>query len=149
MTKSGIKKSKSAPDLPTYKPADVPVGQLVLDTENQRLAPQGEHGTPTQVEIGGPQWSEAAVDERAYSLVARLYRGYTVLKQAEKQAGFARADLWKQKFYFSHLYTALDQPEFQNFLGLKPDAPPVENPVTKAKLGALEEFMMWLYGKKS
>lgn len=274
--KKAKKKKKSAPRIPAYQAADVPVSELVLDTENPRLASREDEGTPTQDEVAAVLWSEAAVDEIAFSIaangfyrhepllvvsqdkkaggapyvvvegnrrlaavrllrdkalrervkatelpqlsatalagldripvqifpnrkglwaylgfrhvngtkqwdalskaefvakvhdeygvplekiaehigdrhstVSRLYRGYTVLKQAEEQAGFARADLWKNRFHFSHLYTAIDQAEFQDFLGIKASARPSKNPVTKGKLGELEEFMTWLYGKKS
>jgi hypothetical protein len=84
-----------------------------------------------------------------HSTVERFYRGYTVLQQAESSGVFDRADLWRNRFYFSHLYTALDQPEFKRFLGIKPAAPIGKNPIPKAKLKDLEMFLTWLYGKRS
>lgn len=84
-----------------------------------------------------------------HSTVKRLYRGYTVLKQAEDKASFDVEDRVKSKFYFSHLYTAIDQPEFQKFLGIAPKDSVKSNPVPTSKLEALAELMKWLYGKKS
>ncbi len=84
-----------------------------------------------------------------HTTVLRLYRGYTVLKQAERDTGFSRTDLWRNRFYFSHLYTALDQPEFQKFLGIKATGELDKDPVPKKKRDQLRELMTWLYGKKS
>lgn len=84
-----------------------------------------------------------------HSTVKRLYRGYTVLKQAEAKAAFNIDDRIRNKFYFSHLYTALDQPEFQKFLGIDTDSSMKSNPVPKSRLTELGELMTWLYGKKS
>lgn len=84
-----------------------------------------------------------------HSTVKRLYRGYEVLAQAENQTNFNREDRFRNKFYFSHLYTAMDQPQFQEFLGIKRDESLEENPVPKSHLSKLEELMTWLYGKRS
>ncbi len=84
-----------------------------------------------------------------HSTVKRLYRGYTVLQQAQEKASFDVEDRAKSKFYFSHLYTALDQPEFQKFLGISEDGTIKANPVPKGKLENLSELLRWLYGKKS
>jgi hypothetical protein len=83
-----------------------------------------------------------------HATVKRLYRGYKVLEQAESQTGFDREDRVRNRFYFSHLYTATDQIEFQKFLGIDPDKSK-PNPVPESKLGELGEFMTWLYGKRS
>lgn len=84
-----------------------------------------------------------------HATVKRLYRGYKVLEQAESDGVFDREDRARNRFYFSHLYTALDQREFQEFLGIDPQAPLGRNPVPHSNLNELEELMMWLYGKKS
>ncbi|MFH1647520.1 MAG: hypothetical protein ABID71_07555 [Chloroflexota bacterium] len=84
-----------------------------------------------------------------HSTVIRFYRGIKILQQAEEQAGFSLEDRVRNKFYFSHLYTAVDQIEFQKFLGIQSDTSLKENPVPKSKLGSLSELMLWLYGKKS
>jgi hypothetical protein len=85
----------------------------------------------------------------SHHTVTRLYRGYKILQQAESQAGFDREDRIRNKFYFSHLYTATDQGEFQTFLGINPKDPIGDNPVPKSKIGALKELAIWLYGRKS
>lgn len=84
-----------------------------------------------------------------HSTVKRLYRGYKILQQAETMAGFRREDRIANKFYFSHLYTATDQPEFQRFIGIDPERSLKPNPVPKQKLGELRELMVWFYGSKS
>jgi hypothetical protein len=81
--------------------------------------------------------------------VKRLYRGYKVLEQAESLGLFNKADRARNRFYFSHLYTAIDYPEFQDFLGIRPEESLKPNPVPNANLDHLEELMVWLYGKKS
>ncbi len=84
-----------------------------------------------------------------HSTVLRLYSGYKVLQQAEEKAGFDRRDQIRNRFFFSHLYTAVDQPEFQQFLGMSKKRAPGPNPVPKNKLRELSELMIWLYGKRS
>jgi hypothetical protein len=71
-----------------------------------------------------------------------------VLEQAESRAAFDRSDRVRNRFYFSHLYTAIDQIEFRRFLGLK-DGELRRNPVPKARMRELREFMTWLYGRQS
>lgn len=84
-----------------------------------------------------------------HSTVLRLYSGYKVLDQAERRAGFDRADRVRNRFYFSHLYTAVDQPEFQKFLGISKKQAQGPNPVPKNRLKELSALMTWLYGKRS
>lgn len=83
-----------------------------------------------------------------HSTVKRLYRGLTVLRQAESTV-FNLEDRVRTRFYFSHLYTALDQPEFQNFLGIEPESSLKRNPVPRSNLKELRELMTWLYGNKT
>jgi hypothetical protein len=89
-----------------------------------------------------------SIGDRHYT-VQRLYRGYVVLRQAERMADFNREDRVRNRFNFNYLYTALDQPDFQRFLGfgakesLKPD------PVPAARTCQLREFMTWLYGSRA
>jgi len=74
-----------------------------------------------------------------------------VLEQAEKNDIYSIKDKTsKGKFAFSHLYTALDRPEYRNFLGLKPgwNAEPIENPIPKKNLGKLREVLVYMYGSK-
>jgi hypothetical protein len=84
-----------------------------------------------------------------HATVVRLYRGYKILEQAEAEAGFDKEDRERNRFYFSHLYTAADQKEYQEFLGIKPVTSLKPNPVPKSKLSHLGELMTYLYGKKS
>lgn len=81
--------------------------------------------------------------------VKRLYRGFTLLRQAEKQASFDRADAVANRFFFSHLYTAADQTEFQKFLGIDAENSLTEDPVPKRKLKELGELMVWIYGSRA
>lgn len=80
--------------------------------------------------------------------VERFYRGYSVLMQAEKLGVFDREDRTRNKFFFSHLYTAMDQVGYQKHLGIDPGkfGP---NIVPRAKVEELGELLTWLYGKKS
>lgn len=64
-------------------------------------------------------------------------------------AGFNKADRVRNRFYFSHLYTAADQPEFQRFLGIQAEKSLGPNPVPKSRLNELLELMEWLYGSKA
>ena len=84
-----------------------------------------------------------------HSTVERFYRGYKVYQQAERQAKFDAADRTRTRFSFSHLYTALDYPEYQRFLGITVDRATKDNPVPRTHLKELNELMTWLYGRKS
>lgn len=84
-----------------------------------------------------------------HSIVQRLYNGYKVLQQAEGR-GFSREDTYRSRFYFSHLYTAVDYPEFREFLGIKPALTELKtNPVPKSNAEELRLLMRWIYGSKS
>lgn len=82
------------------------------------------------------------------SLIKKLYRGYTILRQAENN-GFNKDDRIRNRFYFSHLYTATDQIEFQKFLSVEPEKSLKKDPVPIKKIPELKELMLWLYGNKS
>ncbi len=84
-----------------------------------------------------------------HKTVERIYRGYVLLEQAEERAGFDRNDRIANRFYFSHLYTAADQKEFQNFLGIDPQKSLSDNPVPKNHMPQLKELMTWLFGSRS
>jgi hypothetical protein len=58
-------------------------------------------------------------------------------------------DRVRNRFYFSHLYTAVDQPEFQVFLGITAEGSLKPDPVPKPKRVELKELLTWLYGRKS
>jgi len=84
-----------------------------------------------------------------HSTVTRIYRGIILLEQAEKMTEFKREDRIANRFYFSHLYTAADQKEFQHFLGIDAERSLKDNPVPKSHLPQLQELMVWLFGSKS
>ncbi len=85
-----------------------------------------------------------------HSTVARLYRAWMVLEQAEKAGVFSKEDRAKKHFSFSHLYTGLDYPGVQTFLGLsKEKSLSTRSPVPRSKLKNLGEFCEWLYGSQS
>lgn len=84
-----------------------------------------------------------------HETVERLYRGYKILEQAESQGVFNREDRARNRFYFSHLYTAVDQKDFQIFLDIDSKSSLKPNPVPESKIQELEELMTWIYGKKS
>lgn len=81
-----------------------------------------------------------------HATVKRLYRGFVVLRQAEEASEFRLDDAWSKRFAFSHLYTALDYPGFQGFLGLKHTDDP--ETLSKKNLPRLGEVCRWLYGSK-
>lgn len=84
-----------------------------------------------------------------HSTVSRIYRGYVLLEQAEGMTEFDRNDRIANRFYFSHLYTAADQKEFQHFLGIDAERSLKDNPVPKVHLKQLQELMVWLFGSRS
>ena len=84
-----------------------------------------------------------------HSTVKRLYRGLTVLRQAEKSKVFDVEDRWSKRFSFSHLYTGLDYEGFQDFLGIKESTSYGKAPVPKKNIKKLGEICLWLYGSKS
>jgi hypothetical protein len=81
--------------------------------------------------------------------VKRLYRGYTLLRQAESEGDFDTKDAAANRFYFSHLYTAADQAEFQHFLGIDAESSLKPDPVSKRKLRELSDLMVWVYGSRA
>lgn len=83
-----------------------------------------------------------------HSYVLRIYRGLKLLQQAESTGLFSREDAVGNRFYFSHLYTAADQPEFQRFVGITSEGSLRKNPVPKTKLKELNELVTWLYGNR-
>jgi hypothetical protein len=84
-----------------------------------------------------------------HSTVTRIYRGIVLLEQAERMTDFKREDRIANRFFFSHLYTAADQKEYQEFLGIDPARSLKDNPVPKSHLPQLQELMVWLFGSKS
>lgn len=83
-----------------------------------------------------------------HSTVERQYRGLMVIEQAEYAGVFDRNDSFR-KFGFSHIYTGLDKPGIQKFLGIENKRRDLRRPVPKKKLGNLRELCEWLYGSRS
>jgi ParB-like nuclease domain len=81
--------------------------------------------------------------------VERLYRGFVVLRQAEKNSLFSRDDRVQNRFSFNFLYTAVDQPDFQRFLGIDGKNSLRPDPVPAGRQEALQELLIWLYGSKA
>jgi hypothetical protein len=88
-----------------------------------------------------------------HDTVKRLVNGIFVLDQAHKERLFDISDRSPGRaFAFSHLYTALTRPGFQDFLGLPADwrrEDPKPNPVPKENLENLQKVLVWLYGSKT
>ena len=84
-----------------------------------------------------------------YQTVSRLYLGYRLLRQAEEVGIFNRDDSSRNRFYFSHLYTAADQVQFRSFLGITKSRLDVRDPVPSERLSHLDELLVWLYGSKA
>ena len=84
-----------------------------------------------------------------HATVKRLYRGLMVLRQAENSGKFDLDDRWKKHFSFSHLYTGLDYPNIRELLGIDNEDSFHPNPVSPARLDALGDLCLWLYGQKS
>ena len=85
-----------------------------------------------------------------FSTVERIYLGYRLVRQAEESGVFNRADRFNEKrFYFSHLYTAVDQTPFRNFLGITKEAVGKRRPVPTKSLIKLRELLLWIYGSRS
>lgn len=83
-----------------------------------------------------------------HNTVQRLFRGLTVLEQAEKSGVYDREDRWNNRLFFSHLYTGLDREGIRNFLQLAPKEEESSEPVSKDRLEELGELCVWLYGSK-
>ena len=86
-----------------------------------------------------------------HTTAKRLYRALMALRQAEGGGAFSRDDRWKRHFSFSHLYTGLDYPSIQKFLGLSKGDTSFQTatPVSKSKVNNLVELCEWLFGSRS
>lgn len=83
-----------------------------------------------------------------HSTVERIFRGYVLLEQAERDTKFQREDCNRNRFYFSHLYTAAAYPEVLTFLGTDAKKALRPDPVPRKQLAHLDELMTWLFGSK-
>lgn len=84
-----------------------------------------------------------------HDTVARLYRGYVVLRQAQDQFDFDTTDTQHRRFPFSHLWTALGYVSIRKYLGVDPEALENENPIPEDRLPQLSNLMRWLFGSQS
>lgn len=83
----------------------------------------------------------------ANKTVFKLYQGLMILEQADKNTAFKINDVYHNRVYFSHLYTAIGYEGYQEYLGIKlNDAQ--SSPVPPEKLKNLEEVMFWLFGSE-
>ena len=80
--------------------------------------------------------------------VQRLYRGLMVIEQAERMQVFDRDDRWYRHFSFSHLYTGLDYPGINSYIGLRLANDEDPEPVPPEKKEELRQLCLWLYGSK-
>lgn len=80
-------------------------------------------------------------------ITLKLYQGLMVLRQADKNTEFKIEDVYYNRVYFSHVYTAISYDGFQKYLGID-KLSQSENPVPQEKLEQLEEVMYWLLGSK-
>lgn len=81
--------------------------------------------------------------------VQRMFYGYKVLRQSEKEEVYDLTERYRRQFYFSHWYTALAYPQFQSFLGIDPEDLEKKNPIPKSHLKELGELLTWIYGNRS
>ena len=84
-----------------------------------------------------------------HKTVQRLFRGMMVIEQAERMNVFIRQDRWRRHFAFSHLYTGLDYPGINAFIGLRPEIDEEPEPVPLEKKEELRELCLWLYGSRT
>lgn len=83
-----------------------------------------------------------------HSTVARLYRAYMALKQAEDGGVYDREQRIRKHFSFSHLYTGLDYQGIREFTQVTGLDTPTEKPIPKEKLSEFGELCVWLWGDK-
>lgn len=80
-------------------------------------------------------------------ITVRLYQGLMLLKQADSMTDFKIDDVYSNRLYFSHVYTAMNYESMQKYLGL--DLTKAEQyPVPQDKLERLEEVMVWILGSR-
>ncbi len=83
-----------------------------------------------------------------HSTVARLYRAYMALKQAEDRGVYHRDQRTRKHFSFSHLYTGLDYQGIREFTRVADLDPPRERPIPARRLKEFGELCVWLWGDK-
>jgi len=83
-----------------------------------------------------------------HSTVARLYRAYMALKQAEDGGVYDREQRARKHFSFSHLYTGLDYQGIREFTRIADLDPPKMKPIPKNRMKEFGELCGWLWGDK-
>ncbi len=83
-----------------------------------------------------------------HNTVRKLYYGLMVVEQGEAEGVFDREDIDANRFYFSHIYTAIQRTEYRKFLNLKPLEAEVDNPVPKDNIVNLKLILNWIYGSR-
>ena len=83
-----------------------------------------------------------------HSTVARLYRAYMALKQAEDRGVYDREQRTRKHFSFSHLYRGLDYQGIREFTRIADLAPPREKPIPARRMKEFGELCVWLWGDK-
>ena len=81
------------------------------------------------------------------NIVKKLYQGLMVLKQADRETDFKIDDVYNNRLYFSHVYTAIGYSGYQQYLGLDSENF-TQDQVPKSKLKNLERVMLWILGSK-
>lgn len=84
-----------------------------------------------------------------HATVRRLYRGQMAIEQAAEAHVFSVDDRYSRRFAFSHLYTGLDYPNIQAFLGMNSEESYRPNPIPEDHTENLGYLCVWLYGSKS
>ena len=84
-----------------------------------------------------------------HATVRRLYRGQMAIEQAAATQVFLVDDRYNRRFAFSHLYTGLDYPNIQTYLGIEPEESYKPNPVPEDHIEHLGHLCIWLYGSTS
>jgi hypothetical protein len=99
--------------------------------------------------VGEPLVAIAQQIGDRHSTVARLYTGLMALRQVENSGKWNMERRYHKRFFFSHLYTALDYEGFRNYLGVKTSRSETsDTPVAPDKIDELAEVCVWLFGDK-
>ena len=84
----------------------------------------------------------------AHATVARLYRAFMAIRQAEEVGVYNRESRIRKHFSFSHLYTGLDYPGIKLFTGVSDVRLASKTPVPETNLKQFGELCTWLWGDK-
>ena len=83
-----------------------------------------------------------------HSTVARLYRAYMALKQAEDSGVYDREQRIRKHLSFSHLYTGLDYQGIREFTQVAGLDIPTDKPIPAERLNEFGELCVWMWGDK-